>query len=151
MTTGLSDNIHEIDDARKTAVIDTELLRLNVDIAALQETRLAESGTLREKNYTFIWQGKSAEETREHGVGFAIRNTLTSSTEPGVDGTERILSLRLHTTEGMVNLVSVYAPTLYAPQEIKDTFYDQTSESHREHPPPGAINTLGRFQCQSWQ
>ena len=125
MTTGLSDNIQEIEDARKTAVIDTELLRLNIDIAALQETRLAESGTLREKNFTFIWQGKGEQETREHGVGYAIRNTLLKMTEPVRDGTERILSLRLHTTEGTVNLISVYSPTLYAPQEVKDDFYDQ--------------------------
>lgn len=50
MTPGLSDKIQELDDARKTAVIDTELLRLKVDIAALQETRLAESSTLCENN-----------------------------------------------------------------------------------------------------
>ena len=146
MTTGLSDNIQEIDDTRKTAVIDTELLRL--DIAAFQETRLAESGTLREKSYTFIWQGKSAEETREHGVGFAIRNTLMSSTEPGVDGTERILSLRLHTTEGMVNLVSVYAPTLYAPQEIKDTFYDQLQRVIENIPHQEQLILLGDFNAR---
>lgn len=43
MTPGLSDKIQEIDNVRKTAVIDTELLRLKVDIAALQETHLAGS------------------------------------------------------------------------------------------------------------
>ena len=55
MTTGLSTDLKEISDARKTAIINNELKRLNVDIAALQETRLADSGTLREKDYTFFW------------------------------------------------------------------------------------------------
>ncbi|KAL1250637.1 hypothetical protein QQF64_018433 [Cirrhinus molitorella] len=59
MLTGLSGDIRDIDDLRKTAVINNELLRLDVDIAALQETRLADSGTLKEKDYTFYWQGKA--------------------------------------------------------------------------------------------
>lgn len=72
----LSEDLQEIDDARKTAVLNTELCRLQLDIVALQETRLSASGTLREKDYTFFWQGKAPEEKREHGVGFAIKNSL---------------------------------------------------------------------------
>ncbi|KAI8507087.1 hypothetical protein Bbelb_155260 [Branchiostoma belcheri] len=100
-------------------------LRLNVDIATLQETRLADSGTLRESDCTFIWQGKASQETREHGVGFAIKNSLLNSTEPRENGTERILTLRLHTENGHLNLVSVHATTLYSQEEIKDEFYCQ--------------------------
>ena len=55
MTTGLSTSLQDIEDSRKTAVIDYELRRLNVDFATLQETRLADSGTLKEKDYTFFW------------------------------------------------------------------------------------------------
>ena len=54
LTPGISDSVSGINDARKTAVIDKELSRLNIDIAALQETRLADSGTLKEKNFTFF-------------------------------------------------------------------------------------------------
>lgn len=64
MTTGLSEDLQNISDVRKTAVINTELLRLQVDIAALEETCLADMSMLREKYYTFFWQGKSAEEHR---------------------------------------------------------------------------------------
>ena len=64
MRTGLSDDLRQIDDSRKTAIINAELSRLNVDIAALQETRLADSGMLRESDYTFFWQGRAEEETR---------------------------------------------------------------------------------------
>ena len=46
MPTGLSASLQDIKDSRKTAVINDELKRLNVDIATLQETRLADSGTL---------------------------------------------------------------------------------------------------------
>ena len=56
LTPGLSDNPQAIGDARKTAVVSSELSKLNIDIAALQETRIPESGSLREKDYTFFWQ-----------------------------------------------------------------------------------------------
>ena len=44
MLTGISENLQDVSDSRKTAVINNELLRLNVDIATLHETLLADSG-----------------------------------------------------------------------------------------------------------
>ena len=38
MPTGISDDLQDMDDTRKTAVINNELARLNIDITALQET-----------------------------------------------------------------------------------------------------------------
>ena len=58
MLTGLSDNLVSINDLRKTAVINNELTRLDVDIVALQETRLTEAASQREKDFTFCWHGK---------------------------------------------------------------------------------------------
>ena len=49
--TDLSVNLQDTKDSRKTAVINDELRRLNVDIATLEET---DSGTLTEKDYTFF-------------------------------------------------------------------------------------------------
>lgn len=43
-------------------------------------------------------------------------------------GSENIYSLQLHTTDGTVNLISTYTPTLYFSQNIKDEFYDQLSK-----------------------
>ena len=117
MCPGLSDDLRQIDDLRKTAVS-----RLNVDIDALQETRLAANGTLREKDYTFYWQGRAEGEVRLHGVGFAVRNSLLSTIQPPTVGTERILSLRLSTSTGFVNIMSIYAPTLCSFRRSKIRF-----------------------------
>jgi len=73
MTAGLSDDLQQIDAARKTAIIDAELHRLHIDIAALQETRLAYNRFLTKMHYTFFWQGKQLDDRRE--VGFAVRNS----------------------------------------------------------------------------
>ena len=78
MCTGLSEDLETLSDARKTAIIDRELLRLNMDIVALQETRLPSTGSLKEANYTFFWQGLEPTERRIYGVGFAVRNSLLS-------------------------------------------------------------------------
>ena len=64
-----------------------------VDIIALQETRLPES-IIEERDYSFLWQGKAADETREHGVSFAIKNNLLGSIIPPSEGTERLLKLQ---------------------------------------------------------
>ena len=112
MTTGLTSDLTDINDTRKTAVINNELLRLSIDIAALQETRLAETGSLQEKDYTFYWCGKAADETREHGVGFAVKNSLLSMIEPGEEGTDRILTLRLQTSRHCQSFQSLHTYTL---------------------------------------
>ncbi|XP_049861956.1 craniofacial development protein 2-like [Schistocerca gregaria] len=94
---------------RKTAIIDRELLRLLVDVAALQETRLSGEGSLREDNYTFFWK---------------VRNSLLSCCEQPKSMSEQLTTLRLKTTSGPVTLISAYAPTKIAPPEVKDMFYD---------------------------
>ena len=63
MTTGMTtdhDLTNENTDARKTAIIDTELSLRGIHIAALQETRLAGSGTIKEEHFTFYWFGRPA-------------------------------------------------------------------------------------------
>ena len=75
---------------------------------------MADSGVLKEKDYTLYWQGKSS---GEHIVGVAVRNSLLSMIGPGSNGSERLLTLRLKTMAGPITLVSVYAPT-------KDEFYE---------------------------
>lgn len=76
-----------------TGQSNNDLKRLNMDIATLQETRLADSGIQKEKNYTLHWQGKATDAPRKHGVGFTVRNSLLSMVEPGSNGSERILTI----------------------------------------------------------
>ena len=88
MTPRFSDDLQEVNDARKTAVIDRELSRLQMDIVALQETRLPETGSVRVRDFTLFWEGKPSDEVREHGVGFAVRNRLLGSVTLPAEGTE---------------------------------------------------------------
>ena len=148
MCPGLTADLQQINDARKTAVIDRELSRLNVDIACLQETRLADSGTIREAGYTFFWQGRSLDEPRQHGVGFAVKNSLIPFIEPPSAGTERILVLRLSTFTGPANIISAYAPTLSSSSEDKDQFYEALDEVISRIPSTEGLYLLGDFNAR---
>ena len=106
MCPGLSADLQLMDDSHNTAIINKELARLNMDVACLQETRLANSGSLMERDYTFFWQGLSQDEPRQYGVGFAVRNSLIATTETPSGGSSRILALCMKTLAGFVNIIS---------------------------------------------
>ena len=148
MTPGFSDDLQEVNDARKTAAIARELSRLQMDIIALQETRLPETGSVRERDFTLFWQGKTSDEVREYGVGFAVRNKLLGSITPPAEGTERILSLRPHTSSGPVSLISAYAPTLASTAEATDKFYDDISAAIRRIPDRELLFIAGDFNAR---
>ena len=148
MCPGITSDPQFTTDNRKTAIINNELMRLKIDIAALQETRLAEDGMLREKDYTFFWQGKPLVEPRLHGVGFAIKNSLLPMVTPPAGGTERILAISLSTKSGKVNIFSIYAPTLCSPQETKDQFYEELDDKIKLIPKSEHIFLLGDFNAR---
>ena len=148
MLPGIKESVTEIDDMRKTALISMELHKLGVDVACLQETRLPDSGSLKEDHYTFFWKGKPADERRDHGVGFAVKNSLLAMTEPPSDGSERILSLRLCTTAGFANLICVYAPTLISADETKEQFYADLDRTISGIPRNEFLYILGDFNAR---
>ena len=95
---------------RRTALVAKELSKLNIDIAALSETRFSEYGHLVERasGYTFFWKGKPEGVKREAGVGFAIKTTLVQKLHDLPHGhSDRIMSCRIP-----LALFSIYALTL---------------------------------------
>lgn len=99
-----------ISDIRKTctAAINNELKRLHIDIAALQEAQLADSGCLEESNYILYWQGKKENEVCKYGVGFAVRNPLLDKIQLGASATDRLISLQLNTTDGSISALRLF-------------------------------------------
>ena len=74
----LMDSQDGVRPERRPALMERELSRYDVDIAAISETRLAGEGQLTEHGagYTFYMKGKPKEERRIHGVGFAVKDSL---------------------------------------------------------------------------
>lgn len=151
MTTGLTMD-YEPDETdyklRKSAVIDRELSARCVDIAALQETRLLETGSIREQSYTIYWSGKPSGNPHQHGVGFAVKNTLINNIEGPFAISERLCWLSLALKKCNLSVVCAYAPTLYATPEDKDLFYNQLSDLLSTIPSSNKILLLGDFNAR---
>ena len=67
-------------------------------------------------------QGHLRDQPKQHDVSFAVKNSLTAAIIPPSEGTERILSLGLSTSSGLVQVLSVYAPTHISTPDEKGTF-----------------------------
>ncbi|XP_069998486.1 uncharacterized protein [Penaeus vannamei] len=105
---------------RKTALVDRELARYGIDIAALSETRLTGHGNLTEQNYTFYWSGGVSHQA---GVAFAIQNGLRLESFPeGISNRLMKLGLPL-SSKCQLTLLSVYALTMTHYITSKTNFY----------------------------
>ena len=137
---------------RRTALIARELARYNVQIAALSETRFADEGQLSEVNagYTFFWIGRSEEERREAGVGFAIKSTLVSKlTGPPKGINDRLMTVRLPLPgKRHATLISAYAPTMTNPDEVKERFYEGLRSTIAAVPRADKLIMLGDFNAR---
>ena len=146
------DNAQANRPERRTALVGLELARYKVDIAALSETRLAEEGQLKEAGagYTFFWSGRAAEDRREAGVGFAVRNELVtklSSLPQGIN--DRLMTMKVPLSGGkQATIISAYAPTMTNPDDIKEKFYEDLHSLVISTPASEKLIILGDFNAR---
>ena len=136
---------------RRTALVARKVARYHVDIAALSETRRANEGQLTEDGggYGFFWSGRTSEERREAGVGFAIRSHLVSklaSLPKGINDRLMVMQLQL-TNKQKDTLISAYAPTMTNPEEVKGEFYEQLDALISAVPKSEKLPYPCRLQC----
>lgn len=146
------DNENNLCPERKTALIARELSRYNIDIAAISETHLADSGELCERlgGFTYYWIGKPTTERSASGVGFAIKNEIARSLiEPPKGVSDRIMTLRLYVRPGKyLHFISIYAPTLTSSDEDKFKFYEDLRTVLLNLPQHDKIFLLGDFNAR---
>ena len=137
---------------RMTAIVAHELARYKIDIAALSETRLADTGALTEvgAGYTFFWSGKAADDAREAGVGFAIRTSIVPKLETLPKGFgDRLMSLRLPLARNThLTLISAYAPTMAYSEEDKEEFYHALQNIINAVPAQDKLLLMGDFNAR---
>lgn len=137
---------------RRTALVARELLRYGIDVAALSETKLSGEGQLSEQvpGYTFFWMGKSEDDRREAGVGFAVKTCLLSKLDGQPRGiSERIMVMRLCLARGQyATLLSVYAPTMTHTEDSKASFYDSLRNCLKSIPQHDKVILMGDFNAR---
>nr|VZI01074.1 unnamed protein product [Spirometra erinaceieuropaei] len=138
---------------RRTALVERELARYKVDIAALSETRFSEQGQLEEvgAGYNFFWSGRPRPERRGAGVAFAIRSDIVGrlpSLPQGIN--DRLMSLRLPLRGGgkFATIISAYAPTMTNPDAVRDKFYEDLHALLATVPKADKLIVLGDFNAR---
>ncbi|CAH1250114.1 Hypp8770 [Branchiostoma lanceolatum] len=140
---------------RQSAIIDRELLRYRVDVAALSETRLKGHGQLTEKNYTFLWSGSDQHQT---GVAFAIhKDMLTRLADVPSALSNRLSCARIRLAEKrFLTLVDVNAPTMTYDDATRANFYADLGRVLSNVPKSDKLIVLGDFNarvgsdCPGW-
>ena len=128
-----------------------ELVRLNIDIAAMSETRLAEEDELIEKGseFSIFWVGKTKSEKREGGVGFAIKSDLVENLERPAGITDCTMELRVPLPCGrFLSVLSVYDSTLQAIEEVNLAFYGALREAITKISVEEKLIILGDFNAR---
>ena len=137
---------------RRTALVARELMRYDIDIAALSETRFADQGKLREAGpgYTFFWSGLPKDARREAGVGFAVSDRILQRLieEPNCVNA-RLMTVRIRLSRRQsATLVSTYAPTMTYTDEEKNKYYTDLSRVLQKIPQHDRLFLLGDFNAR---
>lgn len=117
-------NVRTLATAGASEVLSSELEKYRMDIVALQEVRWPYDGKEATKGYQIYYSGNQEGHYRR-GVGVAVRRQLDESVLSFEARSERLCILRIKGRFKNISLVSFYAPTEDAEDEVKDDFYDE--------------------------
>ena len=100
--------------------------------------------------YTFYTSGYPEGLPRQHGVGFAVKNSLVPqlADQPKYIN-PRLMTLKLRLCNGRVAVfISAYAPTMAASDEEKESFYSELSSAISAVPYRDRLFILGDFNAR---
>ena len=139
---------------RRTVLVTNELQRLNIDIAALSETRQSGEYQVTEvgSGYTLFWKGKLEGVRRDDGGGFAIRSALVDRIEHPTGITDRLMKLSVPLACGQcLSVLSVYSPTMESTEESIMSFYETPRSTIAAVPTEEKLIVLGDFNARVGQ
>ena len=139
-------------DTSRSAPIAHKLSCLDIDIAALTKVLLADESSLVEHGagYSLFWCGKPPTDRRLSGVGFMVRNSITSKlVEVPTGHSKRIISIHLSLgRKQQPTHFSVYAPNLLADPADKHIFYSELRRLLENSFANYKVLTLGDFNAE---
>jgi hypothetical protein len=114
-------------------ILAQELEKYKMDVVALQETRWPLAGRINARKY-FIYYSGSEENRYYGGVGFAVNKKIAESVISFEAKGERMCNIRLRGKFKNISIISFYAPTEEAEDDVKDHFYELLEEQVEKLP-----------------
>src|SRR5215510_8239335 len=94
----------------KMMEIADEVLKLGIDLVALQEIRWQGQGKINKKNFTVIYSGPE-KRTEQYGTGFIISRKIKESMLECEPVNARLCRIRIRGKFRNLTIISAYAPT----------------------------------------
>ncbi len=127
-------NVQTLQDVGVQALTMRELRKYDVNIACLSEVRIPDNGhsvikLSGEEACYHLYHSGLVDNTERHGSAIALSEAIQAALLAWVPITSRLASVRLKGTKVNLTVIAVYAPTLDAAEETKDSFYDDLQDA----------------------
>lgn len=130
----------------KMEEVAKEIIRYNIELAAIQEVRWEDSGEIKKDHYSFFYSGEK--QTGKNGVGFYVQNKLLPTITEFKPVNGRIATLRIKKGKHSITVVNIYAPTEPTDAKEKDEFYGELEKTCEEIPKMDEIIVMGDLNAQ---
>ncbi|XP_045471740.1 craniofacial development protein 2-like [Harmonia axyridis] len=104
-----------------------EMIRLNIDIMGVSETRWPNSGEIAIRDHIVFYSGNN-DPLHWNGVGIIINKMLKPYVRSFVPYSDRMALIQLNSTPRNINIIQIYAPTADKDDDVIEDFYEQLSQ-----------------------
>ncbi|XP_071142032.1 craniofacial development protein 2-like [Mytilus edulis] len=141
-------NVRTMYATGKTAEVEREMDRYNIEILALNEVRWLDSGKLTLQNGKVLLYSGRNDGLHQAGVGMMLSNRAKKALIEWKPITERLMYARFHTTTIKISVITVYAPTNDATDETKESFIEQLDRVIAGTPKHDILLVMGDFNAK---
>ena len=138
-------NVRSLFQSGASRVLEDELERYSIQIAAIQEIRWKTTEYIELKKYVLI---NSGNRKNEFGTGFMIHKDIKGSIIDYKLVNERICILRMRSRFFNTSYISVHAPHEKKEEIVKDEFYEQLEREYNSLPQNDVKIIIGDFNAK---
>ena len=128
-------------------VLEIELERYGIQIAALQEIRWPEVGRC-DLDKGVIYHSGRKDDRHEEGVGFYVSKNVSTAVIEFEGINSRIARMRMNARWFKVTMIVLHAPTEDSEEEVKDQWYDEVQEVLNKVPGHDMLIVLGDMNAK---